>query len=127
MPRPRLHRLTTAFIVVLSLLFSQLALASYVCPQEADVEAMVALMEAGLPCSGMDTQQPALCHEHAATPAKSFEAFKLPAVAMAAIFQVLELPFVLDALAAQAVPATAGTEVHPPPDPLFLTTLRFRV
>ena len=127
MLRRRLHRLTTAFFVVLSLLFSQLALASYVCPQEADAEVMAAMMEAGQPCDGMDAQQPALCHEHSASPAKTFESVKLPAVALVAVIQVLELPFVLNALEAHAVPATASSEVHPPPDPLFLTTLRFRV
>lgn len=123
----RRHRLTTAFIVVLSLLFSQLALASYICPLEADVEAMAAMMEAGQPCEGMDPQQPALCHEHSADPAKTFEAVKLPVVALASVIQVLALPFVLEALEAHAVPATASSEAHPPPDPLFLTTLRFRV
>lgn len=121
------HRLTTTFLVVLSLLFSQLALASYVCPMEADAEAMAAMVQAGQPCEGMDMQQPALCHEHSANPAKTFEAAKLPAVALVAVIQVLQLPFVLDALEAHAVPATASSEVHPPPDPLFLTTLRFRV
>ena len=127
MPRLRLHRLTTTFLMVLSLLFSQLALASYVCPLDADAEAMAAMMQAGQPCEGMDTQQPALCHEHSANHPKTFEAVKLPAVALVAVIQVLELPFALDALEAHAVPAMAWPEVHPPPDPLFLTTLRFRV
>ena len=40
MLRRRIHRLTTAFCVVLSLLFSQLALASYVCPEQTEVAAM---------------------------------------------------------------------------------------
>jgi len=127
MPKLRLHRLATTFLMVLSLLFSQLALASYVCPLDADAEAMAAMVQAGQPCEGIDTQQPALCHEHSAHPAKTFEAVKLPTVALVAVIQVVALPFVLDALEADAVPATASSEVHPPPDPLFLTTLRFRV
>lgn len=127
MLRLHLHRLTTTFLVVLSLLFSQLALAAYVCPLEASTDAMAAMVQAGQPCEGTDTQQPALCHEHSANPAKTFEAVKLPAVVLVAVIQVLQLPFVLDALEAHAVPATASSEVHPPPDPLFLTTLRFRV
>ena len=53
MSRLRLHRLTTTFFVVLSLLFSQLALASYVCPLEADAEAMAAMVQAGQPCDGI--------------------------------------------------------------------------
>ena len=85
MLRRRLHRLSTTLIVVLSLLFSQLALASYVCPQQADVEAMAAMMEAGVPCEGMDTEQPALCHEHSANAAKTFEALNLPVLAQPAI------------------------------------------
>ncbi len=125
--RPLRHRLTTAFIVVLSLLFSQLALSSYVCPQDANGAAMSAMMDAGQPCEGMDPEQPALCHEHSANPAKTFEAVKLPTVVLGAVVQFLELPFLLDALEARTFPATATPEVHPPPDPLFLTTLRFRV
>lgn len=127
MPRRRLHRLTTAFCVVLSLLFSQLALAQYVCPQQADVEAMAAMMEAGTPCNGMDEDQPVLCHQHSADPAKTFEAVKLPVAAQPAVLQVLELPLVLGARTARAVPPTATSEAQPPPDPLFLCTLRLRV
>lgn len=127
MLRCRFHRLTTAFVVVLSLLFSQLALAQYVCPQQADVEAMAAMMEAGQPCEGMDRDQPVLCHQHSADPAKTFEAVKLPTAAQPAVVQVLELPLVLEAQAARAVPPTATSEAQPPPAPLFLSTLRLRV
>jgi len=127
MLRRRVHRLTTAFFVVLSLLFSHLAMASYVCPQQADVTSMAAMMEAGQPCDGMDQQQPALCHQHAADLAKTFEAVKLPALSQPAVVQVLELPLVLEAQEARAVSPTAHSEVHPPPDPLFLSTLRLRV
>ncbi len=127
MLRIRARRLTTTFFVVLSLLFSQLALAQYVCPQQVDVEAMAAMMEAGTPCEGMDQQQPVLCHQHSADPAKTFEAVKLPVAAQPAVVQVLDLPLVLDAQEAQAVPMTATSEAQPPPDPLFLSTLRLRV
>jgi hypothetical protein len=127
MLRRRRHRLTTALFVVLSLLFSQLALAQYVCPQQADVEAMAAMMEAGQPCEGMDPDQPVLCHQHSADSAKTFEAVKLPLASQPAVVQVLELPLVLEAQAARAVPPTATSEAQPPPDPLFLSTLRLRV
>jgi hypothetical protein len=124
MLRRRLHRRTTAFFVVLSLLFSQLALAQYVCPQQADVEAMAARMEAGTPCEGMDPQQPVLCHQHAADPGKTFEAVKLPTVSLPAVVQVLELPLVPEV---RVAPPAAFFEAQPPPDPLFLSTLRLRV
>ena len=87
MLRPRHVRLATALFVALSLLFSQLALAMYVCPQQADVETMAAMMESGTPCEGMDQQQPVLCHQHSADPAKTFEVVKLPVVAQPAVVQ----------------------------------------
>ncbi|WP_127997016.1 hypothetical protein [Piscinibacter defluvii] len=127
MLRRHRFRLPTTLFVVLSLLFSQLALALYVCPQQSNAEAMVAMMEAGQPCEGMDPDQPVLCHQHAADPAKTFEAVKLPAAAQPAVVQVLELPLVLEAQALRAVPPTATSEAQPPPDPIFLSTLRLRV
>ena len=123
----RIHRLATAFLVALSLLFSQLVLAGYACPQADSVDAMEARMEAGVPCEGMDRQQPALCHQHATAPDAAFEAAKLPVASLPAIVQVLELPVVLEVEAALAVPRPAALEVRPPPDPLFLSTLRLRV
>ena len=89
MPRRRRHCLLTTFCVVLSLLFSQLALARYVCPAEADAAAMAAMMASGEPCSGMDQAQPVLCHQHSAGAAQSFEAVKVPAPSLPAIVQVL--------------------------------------
>ena len=127
MSRQRLHRLGTAFLVVLSLLFSQLALAAYVCPAQTDRQAMADMMAAGQACEGMDAQQPALCHQHAADPGKTFEAAKLPAVSLPAIIQVLELPPVAEVATALAAPPAAESESRPPPDPLFLSTLRLRV
>ncbi|MBN8487359.1 MAG: hypothetical protein J0M20_06495 [Burkholderiales bacterium] len=127
MLRLRCHRLTAAFIVALSLLFSQLAVAAYVCPAQADVQTMAAMMKAGQPCDGMDPQQPALCHEHTAPLAKTFEAAKLPVLGPPLLVQVLELPFALLSREAQAVPSTASVSAQPPPDPVFLSTLRLRV
>ena len=127
MLRRPVHRLTTTFFVVLSLLFSQLALASYICPGQSDAEAMAAMMAAGQPCEGMDQAQPTLCHQHSAGTAQSFEAIKLPAASQPVVVQVLELPLVLDAGEAAALPMAATPEARPPPDPLFLSTLRLRV
>jgi hypothetical protein len=127
MRRLRIHRLTTAVFMVVSLLVAQLALAQYVCPQQMDVETMAAMMEAGAPCEGMDPQQPTLCHQHSADPATNFEAVKLPTVAQPAVVQVLEMPRLADAQPDHVVPPTARSEAQPPPDPLFLSTLRLRV
>lgn len=127
MLRRHAHRLTTAFFVVLSLLFSQLALANYVCPGEADAVAMSDMMASGESCEGMDEAQPVLCFQHAADAAQSFEAVKVPAPSLPMIVQVLVLPLVLDALQASDLPEVATPETRPPPDPLFLSTLRLRV
>lgn len=127
MPCRRRNRLLTTFCVVLSLLFSQLALASYVCPAEADAAAMAAMMAAGEPCSGMDQAQPVLCHQHSAGAAQSFEAVKVPAPSLPANVQVLVVPPLLQAAESTAVPVAADTQARPPPDPLFLSTLRLRV
>lgn len=110
--------------MALSLLLSQWALASYVCPRQIDMQAM---MEAGLPCAGMDEEQPALCHQHAADPGKTFEALKLPAPSLPAIVQVIERPLAPAADAAAARARHTAPEPRPPPDPLFLATLRLRV
>jgi len=113
--------------VVLSLLFSQLALASYVCPAQDSAAAMAEMMASGRPCPGMDKVQPALCHEHGAATAQSFEAVKVPAPTLPMIVQVLAQPLVLDADAAIAAPASRAPEARPPPGPVFLSTLRLRV
>jgi hypothetical protein len=127
MLRRPFHRLTTTFFVVLSLLFSQLALASYVCPAQADAEAMAAMMAAGEPCEGMDPAQPVLCHQHSADAAQSFDAVKLPTASLPTVVQVLVLPLVLQAIESIAVPVASAPEARPPPDPVFLSTLRLRV
>lgn len=127
MLRRRRNRLLTTFFVVLSLLFSQLALASYVCPAEADAAAMAAMMASGEPCSGMDREQPVLCHQHSAGAAQSVEAVKVPASSLPAIVQVLVVPLMLQAAQAVAAPVAVYAQARPPPEPLFLSTLRLRV
>ena len=96
MLRRHLHPLVTAFSVVTSLLFSQLALASYVCPGQSNAVAMAGMMAAGQPCDGMDQAQPTLCHEHSASASQSVEAVKLPVVPLPALVQVRVVPLALD-------------------------------
>jgi hypothetical protein len=127
MRRRHRQRLTTIFVVVLSLLFSQMALASYVCPTQSGAAAMAEAMAAGQPCEGMDPAQPALCHQHCVGAAQSFEALKLPCASLPAIVQVLVLPAALDIALTTVAPSASTPEARPPPDPLFLATLRLRV
>ena len=129
MVRRSAQRLTTTFLVVLSLLFSQLALANYVCPTGTGGEQAVMEMAPGEPCEGMasDLNQPVLCLQHCTNAPQSFDAFKVPTVSLPAVVQVLVVQLLLDAGAVELVVfAHAGRE-RPPPDPLFLSTLRLRV
>lgn len=60
----RRHRLLTVFFALFSVLFMQLAVASYVCPADSKAEAATAMT---MPCAGemvVDTEQVALCHAH---------------------------------------------------------------
>src|ERR1700712_2864804 len=127
MLRRPLHRLTAAFFVVLSLLFTQLAMAGYSCPAEARAAAMAEMASSGMTCDSMDTAQPALCHQHSTSAPQSFEAIKLPVASPPMIVQALELPVVLDAADAVTTPFASTPEARPPPRPLFLSTLRLRV
>jgi hypothetical protein len=127
MLRRPVHRLTAALFVVMSLLFSQLAMASYTCPAAARSAAMAEMVASGMPCNGMDQAQPALCHEQATSAPQSVEAVKAPVPSVPMVIQVLQLPAVLDAAEAVAIPRADTPEARPPPDPLFLATLRLRV
>ena len=127
MLRCPVHRLAAAFLVAISLLFSQLAMASYSCPAAAKSAAMTDMAASGMPCDGMDQAQPALCHEQATSAPQSFEAVKLPVPSLPTVIQVLQLPLVLDEAEAVAMPPADAPEARPPPDPLFLATLRLRV
>jgi hypothetical protein len=127
MSRRPFHRLTAAFFLAFALLFSQLALAGYVCPAQADALAMAEMMAAGEPCEGMDQAQPVLCHQYSAGAGQSFEASKLPAASLPMVVQVLLMPMVMQAIEAVVIPVAALPEAQPPPDPIFLSTLRLRV
>ena len=137
MVRRSAQRLTTTVLVVLSLLFSQLALANYVCPPAASAPdaSMAMQMGSGEPCESMDMaagrpidqEQPALCHQHCANAPQSFDAVQVPAASLPAVVQVLVVPVLLDAVGALAARFAETGRARPPPDPLFLSTLRLRV
>ena len=63
----RPSRFFAALVTLFSLLFTQLAMAAYVCPQSAPAQVSLSAerSDAVLPdCSEMDTQQPSLCNAH---------------------------------------------------------------
>jgi hypothetical protein len=117
----------TVVLVVLSLLFAQLALAAYVCPAEASTGGMAEMMAAGMPCEGADAAQPALCHQHGIDLARLFELAHVASPTLPAVIQVLLIPATPDVNDAVAPPPASKPEAQPPPDPIFLSTLRLRV
>jgi hypothetical protein len=131
MLRRPFHRLTTACFVVMSLLFAQLALASYVCPDPrgaaAAAEAMSRTMVAGEPCSGLDDAQPALCGQHAQGVPQALDSAKPPAVSLPAIVQLILRPVIEPSAGSLPKTALAVADERPPPTAVFLTTLRLRV
>ena len=121
------HRCLTTLLVIMSLLFAQLALAGYVCPGAPDAPTMSEMMAAGEPCQGMDTVQPVLCFQHSADLSLSVEHVKLTTPSLPAIVQIVVVPLVLVS-EGDAVPQQAQPEwQHPPPEPVFLATRRLRV
>jgi hypothetical protein len=81
----RSTRFVAAVIAVISLLFTQLALASYVCPGTTMPERMtMAAVDNGMSgmdhCTGMDKAQPTLCHAHNHSDPQSLNKPDLPSV-----------------------------------------------
>jgi hypothetical protein len=126
-PRRQLLGRRTIVFVVLSLLFSQLALANYLCPAEVPPQDMTAMMAAGVPCEEMDKTQPALCHQHATDLGQVVQAAQVLSPSLPALVQVLVMAPLLPETDAVAIPRASTPEAQPPPDPIFLATLRLRV
>jgi len=82
MRQTRRFRIVTAFVALLSLLFTQLAVAAYACPTLQNAQAQESMMMAmaaddidGMTgCEGMvDTEQPSLCHAHSQLGSQSLD------------------------------------------------------
>ena len=117
----------TIVFMVLSLLISQAALANYLCPARATPQGAATPMAAGMPCKEMDRSQPALCHQHAVDTGQAVQAAQVLSPSLPAVIHVLIVPAALSAADAVAVPRASTPEARPPPDPIFLATLRLRV
>ncbi|MDN3922713.1 hypothetical protein [Roseateles violae] len=114
--------------MVLSLLFSQLVLANYVCPaQQPEAASTLTMTASSMPCEDMDMEQPALCAASRSGTPQSFEESKVLAPVAPLLVHVLELTPARDAQAADTGARVALPRSHPPPAPLFLSTLRLRV
>ncbi|KAF3995978.1 hypothetical protein [Glaciimonas immobilis] len=81
---PRLMRLIAALIVLISMLFTQLAVAGYACPGfnagKVDKPMLLESELAMVGCEGMDTAQPGLCHASDQSGNQSLDKPQLPHV-----------------------------------------------
>jgi hypothetical protein len=78
----RPSRVLAAFIAIFSLLFAQLAVASYACPEiKAAQRVLVAMnVTAMADCASMDMDQSGLCHSHCKAGHQSPDTSQVPAV-----------------------------------------------
>jgi hypothetical protein len=81
---PRRTKFVTAIVTLFSLLFMQLAVASYACPKLTPVEPPAVMMQAsGQPmadCPEIDKQRPSLCQAHAHKTPQSLDKAEPPPV-----------------------------------------------
>ena len=108
MKTPNRNRLLSAVVALLSLLFMQLAVAAYACPNLMPAPQAPMLDSAGQPmadCAETDQQSPTLCHAHTHKQTPSLEKPDAPAV----------MPFVPASLALVLVwPEQAAALPGPP-------------
>ena len=97
----------------------------------APSEAMALSMARGEPCDSMamerDVGQPVLCHQHCLNAPQSLDSPQVPVVSLPAALWVLVVPLLTEATEDIAVLRAEVGQTRPPPDPVFLSTLRLRV
>lgn len=89
MQQSRRHRFIATLLALISVLFTQLAVAAYVCPSMQIGQAMKAIAASGAKvdhhamaeCEGMDSEQPVLCQDHGQVSHQSLDKLALPDVA----------------------------------------------
>lgn len=126
--RRRVRQPLTACMAVCLLLFAQLALAGYLCPQWTPAQAQAPMvMDGDMPCEGMDASQPVLCHAHCTDDGATVVSLAAPVFPPPSPHGLLTqtLAQLLDHT--ERRPLAAEPVAQPPPAPLFLSTLRLRV
>jgi hypothetical protein len=129
MLRTTARRFHSIVLVVASLLFSQLALANYVCPSAVEPGQGMMEMASGEPCEGMSSaqDQTVICYQHCTDAPQSFDGMKLPSLSVPVVVQVLLVPLTVDMATQEAAVFADAGQGQPPPEPVFLSTLRLRV
>lgn len=114
-----------ALLLLATVLFARLAVAGYVCPQEAESAIGSAAMGSMASCPNMDHMQPALCADHqhdgrhwADNNGHSDDLGALPAP---------EFAYVLPRTPSLRRPLPTEGSAIPSPEPLYLATARLRI
>lgn len=122
----RPSRFVTALVALISVLFTQLAVAAYACPGQQVEQAVTMASMAGadadhhtMPdCAEMDVDQPALCHAHMQMGNQSLDKPKLPdvslSVAILLVPEVSDISIAYRPARAYARPATLTRAFAPP-------------
>jgi hypothetical protein len=129
----RSTRLVAAVIAVISLLFTQLALASYACPGVTTPARMtMAAADNGMAgmdhCTGMDKAQPTLCHAHTHADPQSLNKPDLPSVLpFVVIGPVLSVILLDDGVAPADVVTSIPSLSHATEPPMAIRHCCFRI
>ncbi|WP_295995008.1 hypothetical protein [Rugamonas sp.] len=121
---PSFFRLVALFLVM-TIMNSGLAMAAYVCPQLTTSPAQARMME-GMPCAGMDKENPVHCGEYKSGAKASSDHLGTPpelaAISVAFVFPVpaLFIPRDVEAF-------FDNTVTLPSTDPPYVQTQRFRI
>jgi uncharacterized membrane protein YczE len=113
-----------AIFLMLTIVSSGMAMASYVCPQLSAVSNE--RMMVGMPCAGMDKEKPVHCAQSHSSAQLALEHLaETPVFVPATVFTVLPVqPIVAD-----VVPVPVGADIPPDQgaDPPYLRTQRLRI
>jgi hypothetical protein len=127
----RPSRLVAAIVTIFSLLFMQLAVASYVCPGDLLGEPAMEYAEempASGDCMGSDMEQPARCHAHAQADSQSLDKPASPAVtAFAPVTLFTALPALSATYRPDAPRAGSPLLVRTTAPPLAIRHCRFQI
>jgi hypothetical protein len=133
MKSSRSTRFVAAVIAVISLLFTQFAMASYVCPGATTPALMtMAAADNGMAdmdhCSGMDKAQPTLCHAHNHSDPQSLNKPDLPSVLpFLVIGQVLSVVLLDASMAPPGIITALPSLSHATEPPMAIRHCCFRI
>lgn len=122
---PSFFRLIALFLI-LTIVSSGMAMASYVCPQLAPVSNEHTMMMDGMPCAGMDKEKPVHCAQYQSGVQLALEQpAQTPAFVPAAVLAVVPVHWLVTHVV--PVPVRADIPLDLGTGPPYLRTQRLRI